>query len=138
MKGYGGHQAGSRKEGVRRVFDVSGREAARAAGLRAGLKASTLSTWFSLWSRQRGSTWSVQDAKNQFSSLVGAARSEPQIVTRHGRPAVVVVDADEFSRLQSSGALKAPNFVDHLLSVPQNAEAEPLQRMPGGLRDIDL
>ena len=118
MKGYRGDEASSRKERVRRVFDVSGRAAARAFGLAAGLKASTLSTWFSRWSRQTRQSWSVQDAKNQFSSLIDAARREPQTVTRHGKPAVVIVDAGEFSRLQTSGRSKASTFVEHLLSVP--------------------
>ncbi len=138
MKGYPGHEAGSRKEQVRRVFDLGGRAAARAFGLRTGLKAGTLSTWFSLWSRQTGRTWSVQDAKNQFSSLMNAAQREPQTVTRHGKAAVVIVDAGEFSRLQMSGRSKASTFVEHLLSVPQSADADTLERMPGGLRDIDL
>ncbi len=37
-------------------------------------------------------TWSVQDAKNRFSEVVAAARRGPQTVTKHGKPAVVVVD----------------------------------------------
>ena len=37
-------------------------------------------------------TWSLQDAKNGFSAVVSAAlKGVPQTVTRHGRPAVVVV-----------------------------------------------
>ena len=31
-------------------------------------------------------SWSVQDAKNQFSAVVEAARSAPQTVTKHGKP----------------------------------------------------
>ena len=39
-------------------------------------------------------TWSVQDAKNHFSEVIDAARNGgPQTVTRHGKPAVVVVSA---------------------------------------------
>ena len=43
--------------------------------------------------------WSVQDAKNRFSQVVEAARREPQTVTKHGKPAVVVVAVDEYERL---------------------------------------
>jgi hypothetical protein len=39
-------------------------------------------------------------------------------VTKHGKPTVVVVAAEEYKRLQHLEALEAPNFVDHLLSIP--------------------
>jgi hypothetical protein len=35
--------------------------------------------------------WSIQDAKNRFSEVVEAAQCRPQLVTKHGKPAVVVV-----------------------------------------------
>jgi antitoxin Phd len=63
--------------------------------------------------------WSVQDAKNRFSEVVNAARREPQTVTKHGKPAVVVVDAAEFERLRSLERARAPNFVELLLSMPR-------------------
>ena len=44
--------------------------------------------------------YSLQDAKAKFSELVGVClREGPQTVTRHGRPAVVVVPYDEYQRL---------------------------------------
>lgn len=44
--------------------------------------------------------WRLQDAKARFSELVGRVHSEgPQHVTVHGRDEVVVVSAEEFSRL---------------------------------------
>lgn len=47
--------------------------------------------------------WRLQDAKARFIDLVRLAQSDgPQYVTVHGRPAVVVVDADEFDRLKGS------------------------------------
>jgi prevent-host-death family protein len=42
----------------------------------------------------------VQDAKNRFSEVVEAARGRPQTVTKHGKPAVVVVDVVEYERLR--------------------------------------
>ena len=46
-------------------------------------------------------TWQLQEAKNQFSTVVERALTAGhQIVTRHGKPAVVVVSVDEFRRLQ--------------------------------------
>jgi prevent-host-death family protein len=42
-------------------------------------------------------TWKLQDAKAQFSELVRRARAgEPQQVTVHGKPAVVVLDPGRF------------------------------------------
>ncbi len=47
-----------------------------------------------------GKTWALQDAKNHFSEVVDRALQDgPQIVTRHGREAVVVVAASEFKRI---------------------------------------
>lgn len=44
-------------------------------------------------------TWQLQEAKNRLSELVARALSEgPQTITRHGRPAVVVVDAEQYAR----------------------------------------
>jgi antitoxin Phd len=46
--------------------------------------------------------WPVQDAKNQLSRVIELARSHgPQTITRHGKPVVVVVAANEFKRLQT-------------------------------------
>ena len=63
--------------------------------------------------------WSVQDAKNRFSEVVNAARREPQTVTKHGKPAVVVVDAGEFERLRLLDRAQAPPFIELLLSMPR-------------------
>jgi len=47
--------------------------------------------------------WRLRDAKARFIDLVRLAQSDgPQYVTVHGRPAVVVVYADEFYRLKGS------------------------------------
>jgi antitoxin Phd len=64
--------------------------------------------------------WSLQDAKNCFSKVVGAARRKPQTVTKHGKPAVVVVDAAEYERLRRLERVKAPSFADLLLAMPQD------------------
>lgn len=81
-------------------------------------------------------SWSVQDAKNQFSAVVEAARSAPQTVTKHGKPAVVVVDAELYERLHKLEKAKAPNFKDHLLAIPQGGED--FERMDTKLRDVEF
>ncbi len=80
------------------------------------------------------SKWSVQDAKSHFSSLVDAARQgEPQTVTKHGKPAVVVVDAAEFERLCQIDKANAPSFTELLLAMPKD-DGE-FDRLFGDLRD---
>ena len=80
--------------------------------------------------------WSVQDAKNRFSEVVEAARRRPQMVTKHGKPAVVVVDVAEYERLRSSEKANAPSFVELLLAMPQDDGEFP--RSEAHLRDVDL
>lgn len=43
--------------------------------------------------------WQLQEAKSRFSELVETAISKgAQTVTKHGKPAVVVISADEYQR----------------------------------------
>ena len=65
-------------------------------------------------------SWSVQDAKNRFSEVVKAAQRTPQTVTKHGKPAVVVVDVAEYERLRRLERAQAPSFADVLLAIPQD------------------
>src|SRR5688500_17604012 len=82
-------------------------------------------------------TWSIQDAKNQFSAVVQAAQRAPQTVTKHGKAAVVIVAAHEFERLRKLDDARKPTFAEHLLGAPRIADdnEELFPRMPGGLRD---
>ena len=81
-------------------------------------------------------SWSVQDAKNRFSEVVEAARRMPQTVTKHGKPAVVVVDVVEYERLRQLERAKAPSFVEVILAMPQD-DGEFPRRMVR-MRDLDL
>jgi antitoxin Phd len=80
--------------------------------------------------------WSVQDAKNRFSEVVEAARRMPQTVTKHGKPAVVVVDVEEYDRLRQLERAEAPSFTDLLLAMPQDDGEFP--RRSVRMRDLDL
>jgi antitoxin Phd len=81
-------------------------------------------------------SWSVQDAKNRFSEVVEAARHTPQTVTKHGKPAVVVVDVVEYDRLRRHERAKAPSFADVLLAMPQDDGEFPRRNVRA--RDLDL
>lgn len=59
--------------------------------------------------------WQLQDAKAQFSQVVKSASTEgPQEITVHGKPAAVVLSADEYARLAGS----KPSFVDFVHQSP--------------------
>ena len=81
-------------------------------------------------------SWSVQDAKNRFSEVLEAARRMPQTVTKHGKPAVVVVDIVEYERLRQLERAKAPSFVEVILAMPQDDGEFP--RRIVRMRDLDL
>lgn len=49
-------------------------------------------------------TWPVQDAKARFSELLDSSIAQgPQIVTRHGKAAAVLVPIRQWEALQSAG-----------------------------------
>ncbi len=51
----------------------------------------------------KNNTWQLQEAKSQFGQLVeDAMHKEPQIVTKHGDKAVVVLSFEEYSRIMKS------------------------------------
>jgi prevent-host-death family protein len=78
-------------------------------------------------------TVQVRDAKARLSELVAAAeRGEPTTITRHGRPAAVLVPVESAKQLYPE---HRPSFVDVLLDFPGGVEFD---RDPTPLRDIDL
>ena len=78
--------------------------------------------------------WQVQTAKQRFSELVERAVTEgPQVVTKHGRETVVVLDIDEYRRLTAPRM----NFKEFLLTMPRIDDLE-LERSEDMGRDIDL
>ena len=78
--------------------------------------------------------WQVQMAKQRFSELVERAVNEgPQIVTKHGREAVVVLDIREYRRLRGVPM----DFKEFLMSGPDFSMLD-LERSKDVGRDIDL
>lgn len=65
-------------------------------------------------------SWPVQDAKARFSEMLETCLKEgPQVVTRRGTEAAVLVPAQEWRRLQQSAA---PRLKDLLLTDVARAE----------------
>jgi antitoxin (DNA-binding transcriptional repressor) of toxin-antitoxin stability system len=54
-------------------------------------------------------------------------------VTKHGKPAVVVVAVDEYERLRKLQHLKAPSFTQLLLAMPTD-DGE-FERLEGRMRE---
>ena len=64
--------------------------------------------------------WPVQDAKARFSELLETAQREgPQVVTRRGREAAVLVTIEQWRRLQ---AASRPSLKDLLLAPEARTE----------------
>lgn len=81
--------------------------------------------------------WSLQDAKNSFSTVVDAAAAgRPQTVTKRGKPTVVVLSVQEYEHLNQRYTGETPSFVDHLLAMPQDGET--VERAPINLRDVEF
>jgi prevent-host-death family protein len=75
----------------------------------------------------------IRDAKAKFSALVEAAEhGRPTTITRHGRPAAVVVPIADARRLYPDDRR---SFADLLLAFPGGVEFE---RDGTPLREIDL
>ena len=81
--------------------------------------------------------WTLQDAKARFSAVVDAALAgKPQEVTRRGKPAVVVVGADDWARM--TGAAQAAGFAAHLAAIPRGDDDDPFPRPSLEARAVDL
>jgi prevent-host-death family protein len=61
-------------------------------------------------------TWQWQEAKSRFSELVDITLSEgPQLVTRRGQEAVVILSAKDYRRMRGG----APSLLATLLNAPR-------------------
>lgn len=82
-------------------------------------------------------TWTVAEAKAKFSEVIEKARHQgPQAITRHGKSAVVVVDAELWERTRRR-ELRG-SFADFLLTSPLRGSGLEVTRLKGGVREIDL
>lgn len=59
-------------------------------------------------------TWTLQDAKAQFSEVVRACEQEPQLITKRGRDAAVVISTQLWNRLS-----QRPSVKEVLLGAPK-------------------
>lgn len=79
--------------------------------------------------------WPVQDAKARFSEFLDACLAEgPQMVTRRGAEAAVLIPAEEWKRLQS---MARPSLKELLLSDVGRTESLVPQRTAVRRRRIE-
>ncbi len=75
----------------------------------------------------------LRDAKATLSAVVdGASRGEPSVITRHGKPAAVVLGFEEWEKLTH-----VPSFGRLLMAAPLAPDDLP-KRRAGRLRDPGL
>ena len=78
-------------------------------------------------------SWPVQDAKARFSKFLETCLTEgPQMVTRRGQEAVVILSANDYRRMSGT-----PSLLNLLFNAPRG---EPLEivRSQEPIRDIGL
>lgn len=79
--------------------------------------------------------WQLQDAKNQLSKLVQLARQRgPQIITRHGKPEVVVISMQAYSKLTGHKG----SLLDFFRKSPLAASGIEIARSRDAGRDVSL
>ena len=79
-------------------------------------------------------TWQLQEAKSRFSEVVDLTLKEgPQLVTRRGEEAVVILAAKDYRRLSGH----TTNLMDCLLNAPRG-EPLVLDRSRESIRDLVL
>jgi prevent-host-death family protein len=79
-------------------------------------------------------TWAVAAAKARFSELIDYALTDgPQTVTRKGKPAVVVVSAEEWQRKSR----RTGNLAEFFAASPLRGSGLKVERTKGGLRAIE-
>ncbi|MDA0847765.1 MAG: type II toxin-antitoxin system Phd/YefM family antitoxin [Proteobacteria bacterium] len=79
-------------------------------------------------------TWQLQEAKSRFSEVVDLTLKEgPQLVTRRGEEAVVILAAKDYRRLSG----QTTNLMDCLLNAPRG-EPLVLDRSRESIRDLVL
>jgi antitoxin Phd len=78
-------------------------------------------------------TWQLQEAKSRFSEVVDITLKEgPQLVTRRGKDAVVILAASDYRRMTG-----APSLLSTLFSAPRGTPLI-MERSREPIRETDL
>ena len=70
-------------------------------------------------------TWALQDAKNRFSAVADtASKGDPQIVTRHGHPLVVVISYSMYR--EKIAPEQGKNIAEAFMTCPVDVDFDAL------------
>ncbi|HWU62597.1 MAG TPA: type II toxin-antitoxin system Phd/YefM family antitoxin [Ensifer sp.] len=78
--------------------------------------------------------WTVAGAKAKLSEVIERAQTEPQTITRNGKPSVVVVSAEEWQRKTA----RKGTLAEFLMASPLRGTDLDLERLSDTPRDLDL
>lgn len=78
--------------------------------------------------------WTVASAKAKLSEVIERAQTEPQTITRNGKPSVVVVSAEEWQRKTA----RKGTLAEFLMASPLRGADLDLERGSDEARDLDL
>lgn len=82
-------------------------------------------------------SWTVAQAKARLSEVIAKAKAEgPQAITRHGKNAVVVVDAALWNKIRRRE--QRGSFADFLLASPLRGSGLQVERLKRGIRETGL
>ena len=79
-------------------------------------------------------SWTVADAKARLSEVIERAQTDPQIITRHGKPSVVIVSAEEWARK----TVRTGTLAEFLMTSPLRDADLDLKRVRDQPHDLDL
>jgi prevent-host-death family protein len=79
--------------------------------------------------------WTVAEAKAKLSKVIARAKSDgPQMITRNGQRAVVVVAADEWERKTK----RKGNLAEFFAASPLRGSGMNVKRLTSHLRKVEL
>lgn len=79
--------------------------------------------------------WTVAEARAKLSDVIERAQNEgPQVITRNGRRAVVVVDAEEWERRTK----RSGNLAEFFAASPLRGSSLKVRRLKDRMRPTDL
>ena len=73
-------------------------------------------------------------AKARLSEVIERAQTDPQIITRHGKPSVVIVSTEEWARK----TVRKGSLASFLMASPLRDADLDLERLRDQPRDLDL
>jgi len=78
--------------------------------------------------------WTLASAKARLSEVVERAQASPQLITRNGKPAAVIVSAEEWAKK----TLRKGTLAEFLLASPLRGAGLDLERQRDPPRDVAL